>query len=163
MNPVVLHIPHSSVIVPEEFRGDFTADTDQAVAAMTDIYTDELFGTGPDSLVFSVSRVVCDPERFRNDALEVMATRGMGAVYTRDHSGTEIRRVTPERREEILKRWYDPHHDALERMTARRLERFGICLIVDCHSFPDVPLPYESVPEKGKRADFCVGTDGFHN
>jgi N-formylglutamate amidohydrolase len=34
-------------------------------------------------------------------------------------------------------------------------------LIIDCHSFPSVALPYE-LDQTGQRADFCVGTDSFH-
>jgi N-formylglutamate deformylase len=39
--------------------------------------------------------------------------------------------------------------------------RLGACLIVDCHSFPSVALPYE-LDQTGQRADFCIGTDPFH-
>jgi N-formylglutamate amidohydrolase len=35
-------------------------------------------------------------------------------------------------------------------------------LIVDCHSFPSVALPYE-LEQTGQRADFCIGTDPFHS
>ena len=41
------------------------------------------------------------------------------------------------------------------------ISRSGSCLIVDCHSFPSVALPYE-VDQTEQRADFCVGTDPFH-
>jgi N-formylglutamate amidohydrolase len=34
-------------------------------------------------------------------------------------------------------------------------------LIVDCHSFPSVALPYE-LDQGAQRADFCIGTDAFH-
>ena len=37
----------------------------------------------------------------------------------------------------------------------------GICLIVDCHSFPSVALPYE-LDQTSLRADICIGTDAFH-
>jgi N-formylglutamate deformylase len=39
--------------------------------------------------------------------------------------------------------------------------RLGACLILDCHSFPSVALPYE-LDQTGQRADFCIGTDPFH-
>jgi N-formylglutamate deformylase len=39
--------------------------------------------------------------------------------------------------------------------------RSGVCLIVDCHSFPSNPLPHES-DQAPDRPDFCVGTDSFH-
>jgi N-formylglutamate amidohydrolase len=34
-------------------------------------------------------------------------------------------------------------------------------MIIDCHSFPSVALPYE-LDQREERADFCIGTDAFH-
>ena len=53
---------------------------------MTDAYTDELFPLTPVEaglVVFPLSRLICDVERFPSDEDEPMATRGMGAIYTR--------------------------------------------------------------------------------
>lgn len=33
-------------------------------------------------------------------------------------------------------------------------------LILDCHSFSDIPLPYE--PNQDDRPDICIGTDDYH-
>ncbi len=160
-SPLFLHIPHSSVLIPEEYRERFRSDPEAELPFMTDWYTDELFGGPADRLVFPVSRLVCDPERFRDDEAESMSRVGMGAVYTRGHDCRPLRDVSAEERESILRRWYDPHHRELESMTARRLETFGRCLILDCHSFHPVPLPYEP-DQRGGRPDICIGTDPYH-
>jgi N-formylglutamate amidohydrolase len=44
---------------------------------------------------------------------------------------------------------------------ATAVRQRGRCLIVDCHSFPSCPLPYE-LDQRLERPDICVGTDQFH-
>ncbi len=128
---------------------------------MTDRFTHELFSGTYSSLVFPVSRLVCDPERFRDDESEPMAQQGMGAVYTTTSDGVRFRELSREGRERILRTYYDPHHAALTEMTAEKLQETGRCLIVDGHSFSSVPLPHE--PDRHlPRPDFCIGTDPFH-
>ena len=44
--PLVIHVPHSSIRIPEDFRAQFTlsaVDLETELIAMTDRYTDELF------------------------------------------------------------------------------------------------------------------------
>jgi hypothetical protein len=86
----------------------------------------------------------------------------MGVIYTRTSKG-DVLRAQPDAaiRQSLLERWYWPHHSQLEGMVNDVVMRSGGCLIVDCHSFPSVALPYELV-QTGRRADFCVGTDSFH-
>ena len=157
---VLFHIPHASAVIPEAFSGDFLVDLTENIRHMTDWYTDELFDFGfGERIVFPVSRLVCDPERFREDSEESMAGIGMGAVYTHGFDLRRIRETSAERREEILREFYDPHHQRLEEKTKTVLMRYGTCLIADCHSFSPIPLPYEKDP---LRPDICIGTDGFH-
>jgi N-formylglutamate amidohydrolase len=132
---------------------------------MTDAYTDELFPFTPVEaarVIFPISRLVVDVERFALDDEEPMAARGMGVIYTRTSMG-EILRATPNasERQSLLDRWYWPHHLKLERMVNDIAARSGVCLIVDCHSFPSVALPYE-LDQTAQRADICIGTDSFH-
>ena len=61
---------------------------------MTDAYTDELFPMTPAEagrLIFLLSRLVCDVERFPSDEHEPMAARGMGVAYTRTSIGGVLR------------------------------------------------------------------------
>lgn len=160
-SPILLHIPHASVHIPKEERSRFCLpDLDEELIQMTDRYCDELFA-GYDAVVFPVSRLVCDPERFRDDAQESMSRIGMGAVYTKSSSGEPLRRITAEEREGLLRRYYDPHHRRLTAAVEAKLQTYGRCLIVDGHSFHPTPLPYE--PDQAPdRPDFCIGTDPYH-
>jgi N-formylglutamate deformylase len=158
----VLHIPHSSRCVPVEERQTILLDDvalNRELLCMTDSYTDELFSSPPVEaarLVFPVSRLVCDVERFPSDEDEPMARRGMGAIYARTSKG-ETLRVQPDavHRQTLLDRWYWPHHVELEGMVNHVAARSGVCLIVDCHSFASVALPYE-LDQTSDRADICI-------
>ena len=160
-SPILLHVPHASThIPPEELPRFCPVDLQDELLKMTDRYCDELF-SGYDSVVFPVSRLICDPERFRDDAEEPMSRVGMGAIYTKTSSGAILRRVSREEREELLRRYYDPHHARLTAAAEQKLRLHGRCLIVDGHSFHPMPLPYE--PDQAPdRPDFCIGTDPFH-
>jgi N-formylglutamate amidohydrolase len=163
----IRHIPHSSTEIPEQYREPFLlsdAGLERELLRMTDSYTDELFGGDAEGAhVFPVSRLLVDVERFENDEEEVMAARGMGALYTRTHELQSLRRdLIPEEREELLSRYYRPHHAKLEAMVEGSLDRFDQALIIDCHSFPSRRLPYEIAAEGDTRPEICIGTDSFH-
>jgi N-formylglutamate amidohydrolase len=163
----IRHIPHSSTEIPESYREPFLLSDeklDREVLRMTDWYTDELFGGDTEgALVFPVSRLLVDVERFENDDEEIMASRGMGVLYTKTHDLRPLRREpTPEEREELLSRYYRPHHEKLERMVDDSLEKLGHALVIDCHSFPSRRLPYEMAAEDDPRPEICIGTDSFH-
>ena len=130
---------------------------------MTDWFTDELFNIpGATRISFPMSRLVVDPERFLDDAQEVMAARGMGVVYTHTSCG-EWLRPTPsaEERADLIERFYVPHHLAFTQAVDAVLARLPACLIIDCHSFPSVALPYEHATD-AERPDICLGTNDFH-
>jgi N-formylglutamate amidohydrolase len=165
---VVLHIPHASRHVPPEERqaiGLDDAELNNELLRMTDAYTDELFPltrVEAGRVVFPISRLICDVERFPSDEDEPMASRGMGVIYTRTSMRQTLRaQPDPTTRQSLLERWYWPHHSKLERTVNDVVARLGACLIVDCHSFPSVALPYE-LDQTAQRADFCIGTDPFH-
>jgi N-formylglutamate amidohydrolase len=73
--------------VPAEERQGIRLDDaalNSELLRMTDAYTDELFPRTPveaGRVIFPVSRLVCDVERFPSDGDEPMATRGIGVIY----------------------------------------------------------------------------------
>ena len=159
-SPVLIHVPHASTFIPPNEKRFFLKDdlTDELLK-MTDLYTDELFDCRRDMLVFPVSRLVCDVERFRDDADEPMSEKGMGLAYTKCSDGTPLRSISPQKRAAIAAKYYDRHHEMLTDMVNEKIRSCGSCVIIDAHSFPAVPLPYEACSE---RPDFCLGTDSFH-
>lgn len=163
---IVLHVPHASADIPTSLRSSITLDDGELgteLLNMTDWYTDELFGYPNTPLVrFPVSRLIVDPERFLDDADEPMASSGMGVVYTMTASGG-ILRSEPDaaKRQVLIDRFYEPHHRALESAVDDVLATRGECVVVDCHSFPSIPLPYEACRDPD-RPDLCLGTDSFH-
>ncbi len=164
----VVHIPHASTMIPDDVRGTFVLSDDaleRELLRLTDRYTDELFALDPAIAIpvaFGVSRFVVDPERFSDDALEPMVARGMGAVYTATTDGATLRAgLTRSQRADLLSRFYEPHHAALEAATQDVLDATGRCLIIDAHSFPSDPLPCD-LDQDPVRPDVCIGTDSFH-
>lgn len=169
MIPIIAHIPHSSTHIPGDLRSSFKLNDDdlqREILRLTDWYVDELFGCvkeiGGSVLVFPVTRLVLDPERFEDDEQEVMATNGMGVIYTRTSDGRQLRSTpTARQRRALLDRFYRPHHAALKQEVEACLNEFGRCLILDCHSFASHPLPCE-LDQDLSRPNICIGTDAFH-
>lgn len=161
-NTTILHIPHASTVIPEQYAPSFCREVlSHEIDVMTDWFCDELFDCGRRKIVFPVSRLVCDVERFRNDEDEVMADIGMGVTYERTSELGFLRHVTEKERQEILARYYDPHHDKLTKAVEESLNAAGHCLIVDCHSFYPSVLPYE-LRREPDRPEFCIGTSDDH-
>ena len=161
-NETLLHIPHAATAIPEKYLSSFPAGKlPRELAVMTDWFCDELFPEGRERIVFPVSRLLCDVERFREDGKEVMAQIGMGTVYESCSDLRPLRRVTAMEKEQILREYYDAHHRIFTAAVDKRLNKFGRCLIIDCHSFFPTPLPYER-DQSPDRPDFCIGTDEFH-
>ena len=164
----VLHIPHASIVIDEATRATFRLD-DEALAEellqMTDWCTDELFmldSAVAAAVVFPVSRLVLDPERFTDDAKEPMAARGMGVVYTRTSQCTPLRKpIDAGERERLLARYYRPHHEALTGAVDAALAAWDTCFVLDCHSFPSTAQP-SALQQYTAGADICLGTDAFH-
>jgi N-formylglutamate amidohydrolase len=164
----VIHVPHASTVVPAEARSAIALsdkELQQELLKMTDHFTDELFRVSDNlatAVTFPVSRLVVDPERFVNDRDEPMVAKGMGVIYTLTSSGQPLRKApSMQERDELLSTYYFPHHLRLAQEVDAALAMHDRCLIVDAHSFPARPLPYEAYQDLD-RCDICVGTDPFH-
>ena len=160
---IILHIPHSSVNIP--IREGYVVDMiylEQEMLKLTDWYTDDLFySNGDEMIVADFSRIFCDPERFTDDSIEIMAQYGMGVLYEKSDEGEEIRRVTAELKEKVLSEYYSKHQNKLSKAINRQLDLLGKALIIDCHSYPSKPFNRD-LDKNSKRPDFNIGTDTYH-
>lgn len=166
--PYIAHVPHACTLVPTGIRAQMTLTDEELqreLVRMTDWHADHLFSWvlrhGGAMFASEVSRLVFDPERFRADADEPMAAKGQGAIYTHTTDGVRFATLTAEERERRLEEYYDTYHEGLRALVTDRLERFGLAVILDCHSFASVPLPSEP-DQSPERPDICIGTDAFH-
>ena len=160
---IILHIPHSSANIPL-YEGYLVNSIvlENEILKLTDWYTDDLFYSNEDEMIVAdFSRIFCDPERFTDDAQEVMAQYGMGVLYEKSDSGEEIRIVTPELKEKVLTSYYWKHHHKFSLAVKNQLDTNGKALIIDCHSYPSRPLKRD-LDKNPKRPDFNIGTDSFH-
>ncbi|MEU9398849.1 N-formylglutamate amidohydrolase [Streptomyces sp. NPDC048242] len=168
-SPVLLHVPHAARAIPDDVRTGIVLD-DAALAReldhITDAHTDTLAeqaaaltGQRPWRFVNRLSRLVVDPERFPDEWEEMLAV-GMGAVYTRT-THREPLRPEPADAGPLVGRYFEPYAEAMTRAVAGRLAATGRAVVIDVHSYPTKPLPYE-LHQDGPRPAVCLGTDPFH-
>ncbi|WP_037679267.1 N-formylglutamate amidohydrolase [Streptomyces griseus] len=168
-SPVILHVPHSAREIPAEVRAGIVLD-DEALGReldhITDAHTAEiaaraarLSGAVPWRFVNRLSRLVVDPERFPDEREEMLAV-GMGAVYTRTTHREALRPADTDP-EPLVARCFRPYARAMTDAVAGRLAAVGRAVIIDVHSYPTEPLPYE-LHGTGPRPPVCLGTDSFH-
>jgi len=169
-SPVLLHVPHSSRVIPVAVREHLLLD-DAELALELDRITDS--GTGelasavadgaalrPWRFVNRLSRLVVDPERFPDGREELRAV-GMGAVYTRTSHGQTLREDDAGHESQLLAKVFEPYADALADAVDARLAATGHAVLLDVHSFPALALPYE-LHADDRRPQVCLGTDPRH-
>lgn len=159
--PYLVHLPHCGTMIPDEYLGDYFLDRDELqrnVVEYADLYTDELFAPLLErfgGVKSNYSRLFFDPERFFDDGHEVMSRKGLGWFYERAILEDKPLRHTDNKGR--VAEYYHRHHNELNRMTQEKLDLYGRCTIIDCHSFsnqrywfhdPDIELP-----------DICIGYD----
>lgn len=165
--PVICNIPHGSVNIPSKFKKNFIIsdrELQNEAKKLGDLYADFLFSKLLEDyggIISKVSRLVVDTERFKDDKKEAMSSVGMGAIYEKNEDGKIIRKINETSRQILIDEIYQPYHLALEKLTNACLSKFGKCLILDCHTFPSEPKPYE-LDKATNRPDICLGTDEFH-
>ena len=179
--PLVFASPHSGRDYPRDFVASATLDP-LALRRSEDAYVDELFAAAPGfgaPLVKALfPRAFIDPNRepfeldpamfvdelpsYANSQSSRVAA-GLGTIPKVVSNGREIYRakLTFAAAAERINVYYRPYHKALVGLIDETVERFGFCVVIDCHSMPSVGGPLD--PDAGRgRADFVLG-DGFGN
>jgi len=154
--PMVLASPHSGRDYPAAFLAQSNLPPN-GLRRSEDSYVDELWGGARDlgapllkalfpRAYLDVNRepYELDPSMFdgplpsyvHSDTPRVSA--GLGTIARIVSSGAEIyrRKLSFAEAERRIEQLYRPYHTALRQLTDETLNRFGYCILLDCHSMP---------------------------
>jgi N-formylglutamate amidohydrolase len=171
--PYVFNSPHSGRHYPERFLSMIRLDSN-AIRRSEDCYVDELFGCavslGAPMLAANFPRAYLDvnrepweldPRMFADPVppfANIRSARvagGLGTVPKLVGEGLDIyaRRLPLSEAVGRIDTIYKPYHDCLKRLLTRTHARFGLAVLVDCHSMP----ASIRVGDTGIRPDFIIG------
>lgn len=155
----IIHIPHSSLEVPKEFRERLLVDDEYFVKEnkyISDYKIDEFIPKDyPNIVKFNYSRMFCDVERYLDDSKEEMSKYGMGAIYNKDSNGNEFIKLNKKYRQFVIDKYYKKHHENLDLMVEKLLKKYNDCFIIDLHSFSDEFV--NKMFNKNNNPDICIG------
>jgi N-formylglutamate deformylase len=108
------------------------------------------------------AKVEIDPSMFYNypkDELGLNQQRsrfGLGIIHkiTADSEPIYGGLISYKEVEQRIKKVYDVYHNRLKKLTAAAVEKFGFCLLLDCHSMPSKIC---SIISENPRIDICLG------
>jgi N-formylglutamate amidohydrolase len=170
--PLVFASPHSGSNYPSEFIAASRLDLIN-LRRSEDSFVDEIFKAAPEQgapLIRALfPRAYVDPNRepfeldpamfedplpgYANTASPRVAA-GLGTIARIVASGADIyqRKLTFDEALGRIRGCYWPYHNALRELVEQTRERFGFCILVDCHSMPSCGVP-------GDKATALNGTE----
>ena len=154
--PLIFASPHSGRGYPKEFIEACEVDVmdmRRIEDAFVDILLSRIPNLGAPCLNALVSRACVDLNRssgeldatmFSAELEEIVLSRsprvvaGLGCIPRIAHGGAAIykRKLRPEIAVSRLHSIYHPYHDALNSLVEATLRKFGIVMLIDCHSMP---------------------------
>jgi N-formylglutamate deformylase len=173
--PLVFASPHSGRDYPAEFVADARLDP-LALRRSEDSFVDELFAAAPSFgaplLCATFPRAFCDPNRepweldpaMFDDALppwvntsSARVGAGLGTIARVVASGEAIyrRKLRFAEAQTRVQACWQPYHDRLADLIAATRAKFGVCLLIDCHSMPALSASTGG-PRPGQ-SDFVLG------
>jgi len=172
---MVFASPHSGCIYPAEFLAQSLQEPN-ALRRSEDSFVDELWAgaveQGAPMLKALFPRAYLDANReayeldpamfdeplpsfVNSDSARVIA--GLGTIAKVVSSGAEIyrRKLSFAEAERRVQQLYLPYHQALRQLIDETVERFGHCILIDCHSMPSSGT--EAAQGHHGRVDFVLG------
>jgi len=175
MYPLILSIPHCGTVFPEEFLRAVEPDV-MSLRKNEDIFVKDLIEpaikqTGIPALCLNINRAFIDVNRakveidpnmfydYPKDDLGLNQQRsrfGLGIIHkiTADSQPIYSGKLSYKEAELRIKNIYDVYHKKLKSLVDRAIEKFGFCLVLDCHSMPSKIC---SIISESPRIDFCLG------
>ncbi len=175
LSPLVFSSPHSGRVYPARFLSEAKLDA-LSLRRSEDAYVDELFASaravGAPMLRALFPRAYLDlnrepyeldPKLFEGSLPEFANTRslrvaaGLGTIPRVAADAREIYagRIPLDEGLRRIEALYKPYHAVLRALVERAARRFGVAVVVDCHSMPS-PAARTPAMEK-KRVDFVIG------
>ncbi|MBR1648177.1 MAG: N-formylglutamate amidohydrolase [Alphaproteobacteria bacterium] len=173
--PLVLSVPHSGRVFPEEFYKNVCVDENE-LRSNEDPFIDELVMNaceqGIPMAVMNIGRafidvnrdsIEIDPMMFYNypNPGEIVGNSrcrvGLGLLHRITSGRKNIYDGLLDYNEALLriKNVYDVYHHALQKMIDRTVKKFGFCLVLDCHSMPSKIC---NIMQDNRQIEFCLGT-----
>lgn len=169
--PLVFASPHSGQAYPPELLAEARL-APPALRRSEDSFVDELFAAAPafgaPLLAATFPRVWCDVNREAWELDPAMfdgplppwvnttsprVGAGLGTIARIVATGETVyrRRLSFAEAEARIRACWEPYHAALAELIAETKARFGVCLLIDCHSMPAHPAQSANPP------DFVLG------
>ncbi|MBR5599381.1 MAG: N-formylglutamate amidohydrolase [Alphaproteobacteria bacterium] len=173
--PLLLSIPHAGSVFPEEFLQNILHNTD-ILRKNEDIWVKDLLEPaitegGVTAISLNISRsfidvnrakVEIDPNMFYNypkDDIGLNQQRsryGLGIIHkvTADSLPIYDGLLSYKEAEQRIKKVYELYHKRMQEIISKITQKFGFCLVLDCHSMPSKIC---SIISESPRIDFCLG------
>ncbi len=170
---VVFSSPHSGSVYPTSFLATSRLDS-LAVRSSEDAFVDELVASatefGAPLLSARIARAVVDLNRgpdeldpaliqgVRSHGMNPRIVAGLGVIPRVVGNGQVIRtgKLSLIEVRNRLDRYYHPYHDMLHDLIQMQVSRFGMAIVIDCHSMPHEALG--SAPlVSGRKPDIVIG------
>lgn len=173
--PMVLSVPHSGRVFPQEFLDRVDVSLNE-LRSNEDPFVDELVmeasNLGIPMVALNIGRAFIDVNR---DAIEIdpamfynYPEQEMMIGNKRCRVGLGLfHRITAGRKniydgllnyheaEERIQNVYNPYHAHLQKLIDRTAKKFGFCLVLDCHSMPSKIC---NIMQDNRQIEFCLGT-----